>query len=192
MSIFKSTSEKLSKRLESLEAEATSLEKRAIDARGAAADAQARLVEDLAEGLDVGKWREARERAEKKAADAERDLLAAREAAGLVSDRLEKTKVDELLQSLRKHYAEAQKDAPGALEDLLASGKAFSATLGRFKALEREADSVYSQLRAAGDKEARYSGLPVVNDALSDALGHDEGRELVTVNVPTWPSRSSS
>ena len=59
MSIFKSGSEKLTERLADIAAQVVTLEKRAEEARAAEAEAQARLVEDLAEGLAVDKWRSA-------------------------------------------------------------------------------------------------------------------------------------
>ena len=191
-SLFKSNAEKLAARLADLEDEAQALEKRAGDARAAAADAQARLVEDLAEGLPVDDWRKKREAAEKKAADAERDLKTAQEAAGLVRERLEDARRTESLETLRRRYAAAQDGIPGAVEDLIAAGRAFSAVLGRFEGLRREVSNVHSALRAAGDEGAQYSGLPLVNDVLSNALGHAEGRQTEMVYVPIWPSAGGS
>ena len=83
-SLFKSTPEKIASRLEDLETEITVLRKRAEDARAAEAEAEEKLVADLAEGLPVDDWRKKRDAAEKKAADAERDLAAAERAAELV------------------------------------------------------------------------------------------------------------
>lgn len=188
-SLFKSGSEKLAGRLADLETEAQSLEKRATEARAAAADAQTKLVEDLAEGLDVGKWREARERAEKKASDAERDLRASQEAATLVRGRLEEVRAAELLASLQKRYAAVQKDAPGALAEVVAAGRAFSEAYGRLEGFRSEENQVIWALRQAGDRETQVCGVPLVETALSDALGHAEGRRSERILIPFWLTR---
>lgn len=185
--LFKSNAEKLSIRLADLETEAVSLEKRATEARAAAADAQARLVEDLSEGLPVDDWRKKREAAEKKASDAERDLKAAQEAAELVRGRLEEVKAAELLESLQKRYAAVQVHAPGAMQEVLAAGKALSSAIGLLEGLRSEENSVIWQLRQAGDRETQVRGLPLVESALSDALGHAEGRQSQRILIPFWP-----
>ncbi len=190
--LFRSGSEKLAARLADLETEAGVLAKRAEDARAAEAEAQDRLVEDLAEGLPVDDWRKKRDAAEKKAADAERDLLAAQKAAELVRAKLEEKQSAELLEDLRRRYAETEQRLPGVREDLIAAGRAFSAALGRLEALRREAESVHGQLRLAGDRSVQFFGVPLAENVLSDELGHAEGRERLNVDVPIWPSRSSS
>lgn len=187
-SLFKSGAEKLAVRLADIEAEADALQRRAEEARTAEAEAQDRLVEDLAEGLPVDDWRKKRDAAEKKAADAERDLSAARRAAELVRGRLEEAKGAELKDELRRRYADAEKRVPGALEDLVEKGRAFSAALGRLEGLRREADSVLFQLRTAGDREARVLSIPLAENVLSDELGHAEGRRPFQLDIPIWPA----
>ena len=192
MSLFKSGAEKLAARLEALEAEALAQEATADESRKVAAEADAKAAEALADGdLDVSAWRKRRAAAEAKASEADAALKAARDAAEIVRGRLEEARAAEMLASLRERYAAAQKAAPGAVEDLVAAGRAFSAALGRFEGLRREVSNVHSALRAAGDREAQYSGLPLVNDVLSNALGHAEGRQTEMVYVPIWPGGAS-
>ncbi len=187
--LFKSGSEKLTARLADLEAQIVSLTKRAEEGRVAEAEAQDKLVEDLAEGLDVGKWREARERAEKKAADAERDLKAAQDAAELVRVRLEEVRSAELLASLQKRYAAVQSHAPDALQTVLSTGRAFSDAVGHLEGLRSEENSVIGQLRRAGDHQTQIVGVPLAENALSEALGHAEGRTSFQIYLPIWPMR---
>ncbi len=186
--LFKSNAEKLAVRLADLEDEAQALRKRAEDARTSASEAKARLVEDLAEGLAVDKWRTAQATAEKKAADAERDLAAAEEAAELVRGKLEEVRRAEALEDLRKRYAAAEARLPGVREDLISAGRAFSAALSRHEALRREENGVLTQLRTAGDQDARAFGVGLAEAILSEALGHGEGRERFNLDVPIWPS----
>lgn len=186
--LFKSNAEKLAVRLADLEDEAQALRKRAEDARTSASEAKARLVEDLAEGLAVDKWRTAQATAEKKAADAERDLAAAEEAAELVRGKLEEVRRAEALEGLRKRYAAAEARLPGVREDLISAGRAFSAALSRHEALRREENGVLTQLRTAGDQDARAFGVGLAEAILSEALGHGEGRERFNIDVPIWPS----
>ncbi len=192
--LFKSNAEKLGARLADLEDEATAQAKRAEEARAVAADASARLVEDLAEGLDVGKWREARERAEKKAADAERDLKAAQEAAELVRGRLEEVRQAELLESLRKRYTVAQERLPGVVAALVKAGQSFSVAASDLETLRSEVDSVIFQLRAAGDRETQVFGVPLAENLLADELpamnGGNDGRQTLRIGIPTWPHRT--
>jgi hypothetical protein len=185
--LFRSSSEKLVDRLADLEAQVASLTKRAEEGRVAEAEAQDKLVQDLAEGLDVADWRKKREAAEKKAAEAERDLKAAQDAAELVRGKLEQAQAAELLADLQKRYAAVQKDAPGALEDALVTGRAFSEAYGRLEGLRSEETSVIWQLRQAGDRETQVCGVPLVESALSDALGHAEGRQSQRILIPFWP-----
>jgi chromosome segregation ATPase len=194
-SLFKSGSEKLSGRLADLETEAASLEKRATEARGAAADAQARLVEDLAEGLPVDDWRKKREAAEKKAADAERDLAAALEAAELVRAKLEAAQAAEVLESLRKRHAEAEKRLPGVVAALVKAGQSFSIAASDLEGLRSEVDSVHFQLRQAGDRQTQVLGVPLAENLLADELpamnGGNEGRQTFRVGLPIWPYRTN-
>ena len=192
MNLFKSGTEKLAGRLADLEAEAASLAKRAEDARAAEAEAQGKLVEDLAEGLPVDDWRKKRDAAEKRAADAERDPKAAQDAAEIVRQRLEEARAAEMLVSLRERYAAAQERLPGVREDLIAAGRAFSAALSRHEALRREENGVLMQLRAVGDRDVQSFGVGLAETILSDALGHGEGRERFPIDVPIWPTRTSS
>ena len=186
--LFKSNAEKLAVRLADLEDEAQALRKRAEGACTSASEAKARLVEDLAEGLAVDKWRTAQATAEKKAADAERDLAAAEEAAELVRGKLEEVRRAEALEGLRKRYAAAEARLPGVREDLISAGRAFSAALSRHEALRREENGVLTQLRTAGDRDARAFGVGLAEAILSEALGHGEGRERFNLDVPIWPS----
>ncbi len=192
MSLFKSGAEKLAARLADLEDEARSLTKRAQEARAAEAEAQGKLVEDLGEGLPVDDWRKKRDAAEKKAADAERDLRTAQEAAGIVRQRLDEARAAEMLVSLRERYAAAQERLPGVREDLIAAGRAFSEALARHEALRREENGVLMQLRAVGDRDVQSFGVGLAETILSDALGHGEGRERFPIDVPIWPTRTSS
>lgn len=189
IAVFKSGAEKLSGRLADLETEAEALAKRAETARAAEAEAQARLVEDLAEGLDVGKWREKRDAAEKKAADAERDMKAAQDAAEIVRGRLEKVRAAELLGDLKRRYVAAQERLPAVLEDFRRAGRTFAQALARLEGLRREEDSVIGQLRTAGDRETQLFGVPHSEDVLAGELvGPEEGRKLMTIRLSVWPS----
>lgn len=190
-SLFKSGTEKLAARLADLEAEALALEKRATEARAAEAEAQGKLVEDLGEGLAVDDWRKKRDAAEKKAADAERDLKAAQDAAGIVRQRLGEARAAEARADLRRRYAAAQERLPGVREDLIAAGRAFSEALSKHEALRREENGVLMQLRTAGDRDARAFGVGLAEAILSDALGHGEGRERFNLDVPIWPGGAS-
>ena len=191
MSLFKSNAEKLAARLADLEDEARSLTKRAEDARAAEAEAQGKLVEDLGEGLPVDDWRKKRDAAEKKAADAERDLKAAQDAAEIVRGRLEEARLAESLEDLRRRYAEAEKRVPGAVAAFLEAGRTFSTALGRLEGLRSEAEGIRVQLRAAGE-QARVIEIRLPEDLLSDELGHAEGRRRFPIDVPIWPTRTSS
>jgi chromosome segregation ATPase len=187
--LFKSSSEKLTARLADLEAQIGSLTKRAEEGRVAEAEAQDKLVQDLAEGLPVDDWRKKREAAEKKAAEAERDLKAAQDAAELVRGKLEQAQAAELLENLRKRYAAVQSHAPDALQKVLATGRAFSEAYGRLEGLRSEEKQVIWQLRQAGDRETQICGVPLAESALSDALGHAEGRQSERILIPFWPTR---
>jgi hypothetical protein len=186
--LFKSNSEKLAARLESLEAEALAQEATAAESRRAAAEADAKAAEALADGdLDVTAWRKRRAAAEAKASEADAALKAARDAAEIVRGRLEETRSAELLASLRGRYAAVQSHAPGALQDALVTGRAFSEAYGRLEGLRSEEASVIWQLRQAGDRETQVCGVPLVESALSDALGHAEGRQSQRILIPFWP-----
>jgi len=191
MNLFKSGAEKLSARLAELEAQVETQTKRAEDARAEADAAQARLVEDLAEGLGVEKWQRAREAAERKAADAERDRKAAEDAAELVRGKLVEVREAEHLEGLRRRYAAAEARLPAVREQLIAAGRAFSDALARHEALRREEASLHFQLRSAGDREVQLFGVGHPETILSDALGHESGRERFQLDVPIWPDKAA-
>jgi hypothetical protein len=48
------------------------------------------------------------------------------------------------------------------------------------------------QLRAVGDRDVQSFGVGLAETILSDALGHGEGRERFPIDVPIWPTRTSS
>ncbi|HPA50123.1 MAG TPA: hypothetical protein PLP50_00860 [Thermoanaerobaculia bacterium] len=191
-SLFKSGAEKIAARLANLETEAAALAKRAEEARAAEAEAQDRLVEDLAEGLPVDDWRKKRDAAEKKAADAERDLAAAQRAAELVRAKLEEAREAERLGDLRRRYADGRERYADVFRDYLAAGKAFSEALGRLEGYRSEMNGIFMALRAAGDRETAQVGIPTAENVLSDDLGHAEGRERFPIDVPIWPSKGGA
>jgi hypothetical protein len=190
--LFKSGADKIAARLANLETEAAALAKKAEEARAAEAEAQDRLVEDLAEGLPVDDWRKKRDAAEKKAADAERDLAAAQRAAELVRAKLEEAREAERLGDLRRRYAEAAARRSAVFADFIEAGKAFSAALGRLEGYRRETDGVFRDLRSAGDRETVIIGIPSADGTLSDALGHAPDRELFRLDIPIWPAKGGA
>ena len=188
-SLFKSGTERLAARLEALEAEALAQEATADESRKVAAEADAKAAEALADGdLDVSAWRKRRAAAEAKASEADAALKAARDAAEIVRGRLEEARRTESLETLRRRYAAAEERLPGVREDLISAGRAFSAALSRHEALRREENGVLSQLRTAGDRDARAFGVGLAEAILSEALGYGEGRERFNLDVPIWPS----
>lgn len=195
--IFRSGSEKLVDRLEALEAEAVAQEMTAAESRKVAAEADAKAAEALADGdLDVSTWRKRRAAAEAKASEADAALKAVRDAAEIVRGRLEEVQAAELLESLQKRYAAVQSHAPGALQTVLTTGRAFSDAIGRLEWLRSEESSVIWQLRQAGDLETQVRGFPLVENVLADELpamnGGNDGRQTFRTGIPIWPSRHAS
>lgn len=194
--LFKSNAEKLTARLELLEAEALAQEATAAESRKAAAEADAKAAEALADGdLDVTAWRKRRAAAEAKASEADAALKAARDAAEIVRGRLEQVQAAELVESLRQRRAAAEKLLPGVVAALVKAGQSFSVAASDLEALRTEVDSVHWQLRQAGDRETQVFGVPLAENLLADELpamnGGNDGRQTLRIGIPTWPHRTN-